>query len=172
MMNDDKNRNNFADVMALYKYRNKIDAEAFLLGMLVTDQKVKSVIFMVVSIEDLLNNSRIQCEYTSDACNKRMGYEDGKKHYRIYVSSVGFKNLCNEMVNGFDKKIPRCSWEKWQEYLERAKKERGQANAGFALEYFVEDYTGLKVENSGIDLPDLGGKRVEIKWGKGGQFVL
>ena len=127
---------------------------------------------MIISTKELLDSSKIRCEYTSDACNKRMGYKNNKKHYRIYTTTTKFKNLCCELVNGFDDKIPRCSWEQWEQYLKRAKEERGQANAGFALEYFVEDYTGLKVENSGVDLPDLDGKRVEIKWGKGGQFVL
>ena len=159
-----------------YKYLSKLGGADFI-GVACPVQK--EIWLAVFPKEDYINMTEGKWEEVSPACRARMGYKLGKKHVRTYTKTVDFCNYAIKTATetagieckgvGDDSLVYKVSHEQWQAYKQRAKEERGQANNGFAAEYAFEDWKNISVSHSGIDVPSMS---MEIKWAKGGQFVL
>lgn len=162
--------------LSFYKYLHKLGGADFIGVACPVKEEVWLAIF---TKEDYINITEGKWEFVSPACRARMGYKPNKKHVRTYTKT---KDFCNYAIRtateaagieckgvGDDTLVYKVSKEQWLEYKSRAKRERGQANNGFATEYAFEDWKDISISHKGIDVP---GMRMEIKWAKGGQFVL
>lgn len=162
--------------LSFYKYLKKIGGADFIGVACPVNKEVWLAIF---TRADYIAITEGRWEDVSPACRVRMGYKPNKKHVRTYTKT---KDFCNYAIRtateaagieckgvGDDSLVYKVDNEQWQTYKQRAKAERGQANNGFAAEYAFEDWQGISVSHKGIDVPEM---RMEIKWAKGGQFVL
>ena len=162
--------------MTMYKYINKMQADLILSACPCTDEGQKNIWLAFFDAKDYINIAYGKWENVSPACKARMGYKDNKKHIRFRVKTTTFKKYALSCFGNDDKKYTdaglKISIDEWNQYKAKAKEIYNQNNDGYALELAIEDIFNVKVEKHGIDLPEFDGKRVEIKWSKGGQMVL